>query len=467
VISPRALAGPALMALLVVGLGLAFVPKLRVATRQWGAAPLFFVSVRAEIDQPVVLRELRRLTDDLRAQPGVANAWSIADLFMGVTFDGEEAARVPDDAEQVRRVLVQARTDPAVRLELAADHREALIGVRFDDDPTIDRLTVIEHLERYLATDFRRALVHVDLGVPGTAPATRLVGRGLLAQDANLRVLRICARSGRVLTPPEIEAVERVSRQAATIPVADPVRLQAELAEAARDFVARHPFSLGAGETQKLAAAAGGMVDEASLADVRALLADAYGERLPAPILDTSAANLTRRLRAVRWRQIARTNFRDMLYGADLPTEGVLADEVRSATMEAMGPVVGVPTATNNPNAFHLDAMTLGGIANDRALSAGWTGALRAGLVGAIAAIAIVLVLVGGPSGLVSLPIVVAPLAMAILPAVMLAEPVGLPSLSFFAAALAGGAVLGMAAVPVPAAAIAETLAAAAKRKAA
>src|SRR6185436_15607252 len=136
------------------------------------------------------------------------NAWSVADLFMGVTFEGGEAARIPDDAEEVRRILVQARTDPAVRLELAADHREALIGIRFDNDPAVERFTIINKLDRYLATDFRRALVHVDLGSPATSPAGRLVGRGLLAQDANLRVLRICERSGRVLSPLEIEAVE-------------------------------------------------------------------------------------------------------------------------------------------------------------------------------------------------------------------------------------------------------------------
>ena len=37
--------------------------RLRVGTRQWGAAPMFFVSVRGELDEPVVLREIRRLTD--------------------------------------------------------------------------------------------------------------------------------------------------------------------------------------------------------------------------------------------------------------------------------------------------------------------------------------------------------------------------------------------------------------------
>ena len=128
--------------------GAVLLPSLRVGTRQWGASPMFFVSVRGELDEPVVLREVRRLTDWLRDQPGVANAWSVADLFTGVTLEGDEASRIPDDSEQVRRILVQARTDPAVRLELAGDHREALIAVRFDDDPTVDHLTMVARLER-------------------------------------------------------------------------------------------------------------------------------------------------------------------------------------------------------------------------------------------------------------------------------------------------------------------------------
>ena len=76
-----------LASLVVVGAGLVLLPSLRVGTRQWAAAPMFFVSVRAEMDEPVVLREVRRVTDELRDQPGVANAWSVADLFAGVTLE--------------------------------------------------------------------------------------------------------------------------------------------------------------------------------------------------------------------------------------------------------------------------------------------------------------------------------------------------------------------------------------------
>ena len=32
-------------------------PRLRVGTRQWSAAPMFFVSVHGDLDEPVVLRD--------------------------------------------------------------------------------------------------------------------------------------------------------------------------------------------------------------------------------------------------------------------------------------------------------------------------------------------------------------------------------------------------------------------------
>jgi len=429
----------------IVAAGFVLLPSLRVGTRQWGAAPMFFVSVRAELDEPVVLREIRRVTDALRDQPGVANAWSIADLFMGVTLEGDVASRIPDDPEQVRRILVQARTDPAVRLQLAGDHREALIAVRFDDDPTIDHLAIVAGLERYLALELRRALLRVDLSAPGVSPTTRSLGRGVLAIDARERVLRICARSGRPLDAAEALAVERVARQAATIPAADPARLDADIADNVRDFVARHPFPLGPADTNRLIAAVGALGDGASVDDMRVAVATVYGERLSDTILRTTADSLARRIAAVRRRHVASTNFRDMLSGAQLPNEGVLADEVRSATLDAMGPVVGVPAAPDSAVAYRLDLVPIGGAPNDRALSLLWKRALGAGAVAAAGVLAILLVLTGGAGGLLSLPLAFAPAAAAIAPAALLGEPIGLPTLSFYAGALAAGAVLAFA----------------------
>jgi hypothetical protein len=423
-------------------------PRVRVGTRQWSAAPMFFVSVRGDLDEPIVLREVRRFADDLRAQPGVANAWSVADLFLGVTFEGQEASGIPDDPEELRRILVQARTDPAVRLELAADRREALIGVRFDDDPTVDRLAIVAHAERYIQREMRHAMARIDLSSAATSPVARLVGAGILADDARDRVLRICARSGRTLNRAETVSVERVARAAALIPAADPPRLEAEVADTVRNFAAHHPWSLTPQEVERLILGANALATGAPADEVRTVVAAVYGTRLPATMLNATAAALARRISAVQKRHTARLDFREMLYGADLPTEGVLADEVRSATLEAIGPVVGIPVAPDTADAFRLDAQPIGGAPNDQALSEFWNRALRAGLIAAAGMIAILLALVGGAVALSSVPLAFAPLAAAMAPSAILREPVGLPMLSFFAGALAGGALLAIIVTP-------------------
>ena len=362
--------------------GISLAANLRVGTRQWNAAPVFFVDVRADIDSPSSLREIRRVTDYLRDQPGVANAWSVADLFMGVSSEGEEASRIPDDPEQVRRILVQARTDPAVRLELGGDHRRGS-----------DRRALRRRSDGRSRGDRRRAgALPAGSSCGGrcctsTCPRrvrrrmTRSLGRGILAVDARERVQRICTRSGRPLDPTESLSVERASRQAATIPAADPARLEAAITDTVRDFVTRHPFRLRAVETLRLISTVVALGDTSSADDVRVALAAAYGARMPDAILRASADTLARRVAAVRRRHVARTNFKDMLYGAQLPTEGVLADEVRSATLEAMGPVVGIPAAFGQPGGARLDLVPVGGAPNDRALSQLWSRALGAGVV--------------------------------------------------------------------------------------
>jgi len=220
------------------------------------------------------------------------------------------------------------------------------------------------------------------------------------------------------------------------------------VADNVRDFIARHPFALGPAEVNRLIAAVSALGDGATLDDMRVAVATAYGGRLSDTILRTTADNLARRIAAVRRRHIAGTNFKDMLSGAQLPSEGVLADEVRGATLDAMGPVVGIPAPADSPTAYRLDLVPIGGAPNDRALSLLWQRALASGAVAAAGLIAILLVVVGGPAGALSLPLAFAPVAAAIAPAALLGEPVGLPTLSFYAGALAAGAILALAVTP-------------------
>jgi hypothetical protein len=445
------------LALPLVVAGVALGRRIDVATQLWRRAPVFFVSVRGDLDEPVVLRELRRLTDFLRAQPGVAHAWSIADLFSAVPVAAEEVAGIPDTRERTRAVLARVADDAAVRLELSADHREALIGVRLDAQAGVDRLEVVERLERYLTTDHRPAVVRVDVRDGRLPPATRLLGRGLLAADARERVLRICARSGRNLDEAGMAAVERFTRQAASLPAADAGKLKAEIAGETTRFLeeatlaSRQVALPHAGVRQRLIDELGGQSTDASPEDTLRALAGIWGPRVPLPVLEARAADLHRRLGDVRRRHAARNNFRDMLYGADLPTEGVLSEEVRDATREAMGPIVGLPLgsaarragaalAPAVPGAFVLDAAAVGGAPSDRALSLAWRPRLGWGLLLAAAFVALVLGVAGGLPALGWWPVALAPAASLLVLPALAGAPIGTAFMAALAGALGGGA---------------------------
>jgi len=120
----------------------------------------------------------------------------------------------------------------------------------------------------------------------------------------------------------------------------------------------------------------------------------------------------------------------------------VLADEVRSATLEGMGPDVGIPVAPESQGALHIDAAAFGGAANDLALSDAWFEGLPSATVVLVLSWAVLLTLVGGPGGLAWLPLALAPAAASVVASALVREPLGLWSLSFLAGALAAGAVV-------------------------
>ena len=336
-----------LPALALVAAAVTAWPRLTLGTQLWQATSFFFVSVRGDMNQPVVLREIRRLTDFLRGEPGVAHAWSVADLFFATPSPGQDFGSIPSDAARVRAILSRARTDAAVALELTADHGEALIAVRLDQDSGVDRLDVLERLRRYLTTAHRSSLLAVDVTDQRLPPATRAFGRGILAADARERVLRICARSGRNLGQTESAAIERAVRRAALLPSVDPGRMRAEAAGEIDRFLEQlalaeaHVGLPRPAERARLTDQLWAEPPGGRLADFVGPLRVLYGRQLSPAALEARAAELRARLSEARRRHSARINFNEILYGADLPTEGVLSEEVRDATLDAMGPLVG------------------------------------------------------------------------------------------------------------------------------
>jgi hypothetical protein len=434
-LAPRPHAVVIVLAGLLVAAAIWLAPRAHIGTQQWRRTPFLFVSVRGDFERPAVLREVRRLADFLRAQPGVDSAWSVADLFFGIALGGGDVSRVPETAGAIGVLLDQARGDPAVALELAPDHREGLVIARFDDDPPADRLAIYDRLEHYLRTELRSALIEVDLSDPHLPLATRLLGKGVLAGDARERIVRICARSGRPLNDGEVASVERFTRQAAVLPVADLDKLKLEIATVLRDFLqgghAVSAIALTAAERTRLV--------DASIDDLRRTLAAYLGAQLGEERVTVLAEAMQPRLAFVRQRAAARINFRAMLYGADLPTDGMLSDEVRSATREAMGSLVGIPVAPEMPGALRLDGVAVGGAANDRALSEFLRPALRWGLIAASAVLVVLLIWAGRGRGLLWWPVALAPAALGVIVPAVWGEPVGLRYLALLVGAMAGG----------------------------
>ena len=131
-----------------------------------------------------------------------------------------------------------------------------------------------------------------------------------------------------------------------------------------------------------------------------------------------------------------------MLMGAGLPADGALADQVRGATREAMGPIVGLPVPAGTPGAFHLDAVVVGGAAQDLALSRAWFPGLRAGaMVGAVA-LALILLLVAGARGLLWLPYALAVPAAALIVPALARGSIGVAFVAFLSGVGAAGATL-------------------------
>lgn len=449
--APIAIVGPSLLLVLAVAVA---VPRIVLGTQLWHQTSVFFVSVRGDMDEPVVMREVRRLTEFLRSRPGVAHSWSIADLFFAVPRAGEEIPGVPDTRELMHTILTRARDDSAVHLELGPDHGEALVGVRLDAESGVDRLVVLGDLERYLGGDHRSALLRVDVSDPNTTPSLRTLGRGILAADDRERVLRICARSGRNLNPPESQAVERAARRAALMPTVDPAKLKSEVSQEVNDFLEEmaiaesHVGLPRPSERLRLAGELAGEPVNATVTDVLTSLRGVWSDRLSVSALGAQASELRRRIAAVRRRHIARINFNDILYGADLPTEGVLSEEIRAATMEAMGPLVGIPVPRNAPGALLVDAAAIGGPACDRALSDAWRPRLGWGILIAAAVTALLLVVIGGGAALGWWPVAMAPGAALLLVPAIGVVPVGVLYLSVLAGASAGGAAFAIAFAP-------------------
>jgi hypothetical protein len=474
--------------------------ELRLETHLWQGARLAFISLRGDLGEPIVLRELRRLTDFVRGEPDVAEAWSIADTVGSLSWASgrraewpegrpdervgasggislDERGGIPEDRRTVDQLLARASDDAAVRPMLTPDRKEALLVVRMD--PAADRERLAHHLEGYVARGLRRTLARVDTDDDAAPTAARGFARGVAAGDGALRVRRLCGRAGRNLDETDTAEITRWLRQATLAPNVDLPRLQGELRQQVLELVERVAFAERrvtlprASATLRLADELAREPWHSTAADVtRLVLHSGLGRELERALAER-AADLAADLAAIRRRNAGRLDVRALLSDLDLPVEGRLSEEIRDTVFEAMGSVVGVEVAaapeeepeassavTGQPEAssrgplrgrspvFRLEAFVVGGIAQDAALSEAWVSRLWVGLGVVALWLAGTLMAIGGPRALGWLPVALAPCAVALAAPTLGAVAGGIWWLAVASGALAGGVVFAVVFAP-------------------
>ena len=402
---------------------------------------MFFVSVQADFDEPVVLREVRRLADRLRAMPGVANAWSVADLFTGVAFAGRgtephSRRRRRSEADLGAGAQRSGRGPGA----LGRPPRGAGGGAlrrRSHGRPPGSRSGKSRNTSPWSCGALSSTSTSTRLGWP------RRRGRSVRGCWRSIPANGCCesaiARAGRSDLR-ERQAVERAARQAATIPAADPGRLAAEVGDVVRAFIVKHPFPLPGSELRRLQSTIVALGDpgharrSAGWPSPRrtglgcrtrfcVLPPPPWRARWPACVgVWWRAPPSARCSRAPTCRR--RASWRTRCAAPPPRRWGRWSGSRRRSTIRVRSSWTPCRLAASPTN---------------RALSVVWNRALPIGMGWAAVLLALLLAWVGGPSGLSSLPIAFAPLAAAAVPAALLGEPVALPTMAFFAGALAGG----------------------------
>lgn len=421
-------------------------PRLRLESELGHETPFVFIDLRADLTEPVVLREIRRLTELLEVRPGVQDAWSVADLFSATASSDRGFGGIPDDRGLAAAILTKAARDPAVALAVTPDLREALITVRLDETSGFDRTRVIDGIKRLLVRNLRPALAGIDVGDESLPRPMRAFGRGMLAEDARLRVARLCQREGRNVAPEEEAAIDQSLRRVVLAPRLDPRRFRDDVSTEVVSFLEQtglaerrvglpHPA-----ERQRLIDGLLALPGAPAPAQVAKLLGELWGRRTPARLLETRGVELAHRLVNARRLAIANGYARTILADANLPSVGALADEVREATLEAMGPIIGIPVSREAPNALVIDAAVVGAAASDRALAVAWGPRIRIGVLLAALGLAALLFLIGGVKALGYWPAALAPAALVLLVPAVAGLPMGSLLVALFAGALGGGA---------------------------
>jgi predicted RND superfamily exporter protein len=136
--------------------------------RHFGGSQFLQIAVEADLSDPIVLREIRSLADEVRRIEGVAEVRSLVEPVSIVSegFGGRRG--IPSDAGQTRRVVSNLADHPAMKQLMTPEADGAIVHVKLAtaEAPALIRTT---EAVRAIVARYDRAAIGVGAPTPGSA----------------------------------------------------------------------------------------------------------------------------------------------------------------------------------------------------------------------------------------------------------------------------------------------------------
>ena len=234
---------------------------------EFGGSQFLQLHVAADLEEPEVLREIRRISDRMVQLPHVTNVSGVDDVMAIINDAMSGARRIPDTSGQTGVLYRFLSSDPAVSKLITEDRKEALIQVKIGSNDADDLDGVLDAVEALVAAS---AITTYEV-VKGPDHAESV--RARILDTVTEQVLALSHTAGIVLPA---DATDRIAAfLAEPPPTADAAAVAASVQQflgSEESFVVLQP-----GQAEVVAGTAASLGPQPSWTDLESALASALG----------------------------------------------------------------------------------------------------------------------------------------------------------------------------------------------